>query len=672
MTNVSGHPHQSFDPEFLEAWIEQHDFELERSDRPRAAVYARRSVTDAEDVSIGAQVDAAAAHCEAIEAVFDPRHMLFIDRHRSGANIDGREGLAALLSAAHGGAFDILVVREIDRLTRSVRDGAELVTQFVDLGIEVHRAGRGPIDQGQLVMLAFQAQWERLRIVDQFREGRRSSAAAGNLIGAWHSYGYDRIEGERGWTINTEQAAVIRQCFERIDGGLTRKAVVRALNAEGIPGPRGGLWSESSLYNQHRHGILQRPMLKGTFTYARHLARPIEVRVPELAIVEPELFDRVNARWTSPGGEVQPDEIDAAPSSRRSPSAGFVRCACGAPMGCWDGLDPPGSLLRCRDAALGKSCDRTRMMPKGEIARRVLQILRDELLDPERIPEWQRIRSQSWAEREQLLARRREVLDGELEHIDLDLNAHGDDGREARTPSALGQRGQLELRHHKLFRERAALEQPPLRDAMPEDGVRELRAAVARLMERLPLRKISDDDTTLIGRIVGLIPRIELETADGGEAYHLRFLVGIPGCPEDGDRRAPWPARRTCERTFPMPLAGPLRYPEVVVRQHRSAERGDFRLSDGEWRAISPLFDSSSGLGTDARMLAEGLIFAQSTSLWGRMLPERYFELADRISAARKIWPCVLEVLRARGSRLARELGLASPPVAKHLRLRRG
>lgn len=670
MTNVSGRSHQSFDPEFLEDWIEQHDFELERPDRLRAAVYARRSVSDAQDVSIGAQVDAAVAHCEAIEAVFDPRNLLFIDRHRSGASVDGREGLAALLSAAHSGAFDILVVREIDRLTRSVRDGAELVAQLCDLGIEVHRAGRGPVDQGQLVMLAFQAQWERIRIVDQFREARRSSAAAGNLIGTWQSYGYDRIEGERRWTINVKQAAVIRRCFEGIDAGLTRIALVRALNAEEVAGPRGGLWRRNSLYNSHGKGILQRSMLKGTFTYARHLVKPIEVRVPELTIVEPELFDRVNARFASSVGEVYPDEIGTPPSL--SPSVGFVRCACGAPMGCWDWFDRSRPVLYCRDADVGKACDRTTRMPSGEIARRILQIFRDEILDPLRIPEWQRIQSQSWTDREQQFTRRREMIDGELEQIDLDLNAQGDDGPEARTPSALGRRGQLELRHHKLFRERAALAQLPLQGPMPIDEVQDLRAAVARLMERLPLQAISDDDATLIGRLVGLIPRIELETANDGAAYHLRFLVGIPGCAEDRDRRAPWPARRTFERTFPMPMAGPLRYPEVIVRLHRSADHGAFWLADGDWSAISSLFDDCAGLGVNARLLAEGLIFAGSTGLWGTLLPERYFELANRISAVRGIWPQVLEVLRKRGSRLARDPITSSPPVAERPRPSRG
>lgn len=659
-------PQQSAIAEFLEAWTEQHSFEPEpyRPHQRRAAVYARRSISDAEDVSIGAQVDAAAAHCEAIGAAFDPRHLLFIDRHRSGKSMDGREGLAALLAAAEGGAFEVLVLREIDRLTRSVADGAELVVRFTDLGIEVHRAGRGPVDPGEMVMLALYAQWDRARISEECRTARRRAAAAGSLIGSWQTYGYDRVEGERGWTINPFEAAVIRRCFEQLHAGSSQSALAKTLNSEEIPGPRGGLWRSGSFYKPNGYGILQRPLLKGIFTYARVAGSNISVPVPHLAIVGPELFDQTEALWRSKSVDTPSKEGSVRSRPHRASAGGTVRCACGAPMRRRGTGKATECSLVCQDASLGKACGRTTTMPLGEIDRRVLQIVRDELLEPERSSDWQRIRALNWEERERELAARRARIDCELGQIDLELAQSDDEGPDSQSPLALARRGRLELRQHKLFQERTGLDLPPLRDAMPESEVQELRAAVSSLMERLPLRTLSDDEKAITEKIRELIPQIELETSDCRGSYRLRFLLGMPGCPEARTGRQPWPEGRTFERIFPWPVAGRLRYPEALLAQHRLADEGVFRLAEADWKAVRGLFKPYFGSGRDARMVAEALIFIKATRLSGAMLPERYFEVADRLAKTGGIWPKMADILRKRRSPLVLSLETAQAPVA--------
>jgi hypothetical protein len=515
-----------------------------------------------------------------------------------------------------------------------------------------------------MVMLALHAQWERARLTEECRNARRRAAAAGSLIGSWQTYGYDRTEGERGWTINPFEAAVIRRCLEQLRAGSSQAALAKTLNAEEIPGPRGGLWRSGSFYKHDGNGILQRPILKGFFTYARAAGSTISVPVPHLAIVGPELFDQTEALWRSKSNDTPSTEGSARARRHRAPAGGAVRCACGAPMGRWGIGKATLHSLICQDTSLGKTCGRTTTMPLGEIDRRVLQIVRDEVLDPERSSDWQRIRARNWEERERELATRRMRIDRELGQIDLELAAEDDEGPEFQSPWALAKRGRLELRQHKLFKERTGLDLAPLRDAMPESEVQELRAAVSSLMERLPLKTLSDGDKAIVERICELIPQIELETSDCRGSYRLRFLLGMPEWPEARTGRQPWPEGRTFERIFPWPVAGRLRYPEALLALHRLADEGVFRLTDADWRAVRGLFQPCFGSDLDARWVAEALIFIKATRLHGSMLPERYFEVADRLTETGEIWPKMAEILRKRRSPLVRWLETAQAPVA--------
>lgn len=80
-------------------------------------------------------------------------------------------------------------------------------------------------------------------------------------------YGYDVVkrtdrEGEpvRGdRTINEGQAEIVRRIFREFAAGISPRAIARRLNDEGIPGPAGALWTDSTQrgHAKRRHGAHQ-------------------------------------------------------------------------------------------------------------------------------------------------------------------------------------------------------------------------------------------------------------------------------------------------------------------------------------------------------------------------------------------------------------------------------
>jgi len=85
----------------------------------RAAIYARFSTELQHERSIDDQVAVCRSYAERNElevvGVFD-------DRARSGASIYGRDGLLSLLDSARDGAFDVIVIEALDRLSRDQED----------------------------------------------------------------------------------------------------------------------------------------------------------------------------------------------------------------------------------------------------------------------------------------------------------------------------------------------------------------------------------------------------------------------------------------------------------------------------------------------------------------------------------------------------------------------
>src|SRR5690606_31280378 len=74
----------------------------------------------------------------------------FDDRARSGASIMGRDGLLSMMETARAGAFDVLIVEALDRLSRDQEDLAGIYKRLTHVGIEIRAVHDGRADIVQI------------------------------------------------------------------------------------------------------------------------------------------------------------------------------------------------------------------------------------------------------------------------------------------------------------------------------------------------------------------------------------------------------------------------------------------------------------------------------------------------------------------------------------------
>ena len=96
------------------------------------------------------------------------------------------------------------------------------------------------------------------------RRGLRGRIEAGKSAGG-RCYGYDivRRTDERGElirgvrSINQAEASIVNRIFTMFAGGASPIGIVKVLNSEGIPGPRGAAWRDTTIRGHalagHRH-----------------------------------------------------------------------------------------------------------------------------------------------------------------------------------------------------------------------------------------------------------------------------------------------------------------------------------------------------------------------------------------------------------------------------------
>ena len=134
----------------------------------------------------------------------------------SGAALDAPE-LQRLIEQAQAGAFDVLIVREMDRLARDLVKQMLVEEQLRKAGVRIEYVlGEYPdTPEGTLnkQIRAVVAEFERQKITERSTRGKRASAMAGNVLGGRAPYGYRFTEDHRKLEIVENEANVIRMIY---------------------------------------------------------------------------------------------------------------------------------------------------------------------------------------------------------------------------------------------------------------------------------------------------------------------------------------------------------------------------------------------------------------------------------------------------------------------------
>jgi site-specific DNA recombinase len=357
-----------------------------------AAIYARFSSDLQDERSLGDQVAACRVYCERAGMRVAAVHT---DAAMSGASMVGRAGLAALLDDAKTGRIRTVVTESLDRLSRDLSDLAGIHKRLVFAGVEIVTLADGAVSDIHVGVKGLVASLFLKDLAAKTKRGHVGRLNAGMVPGG-KLYGYDAVPGEPGVRrINPDEAAVVRRIFLEYASGRSPRKIVRDLNAERIPAPRGGFWNHSTITGSRarQNGIIQSRLYVGDIVYNRermvkdpatgrrvHLVNPpaewLTHAAPHLAIVEPGLFARAQRVRENMKGP----NLGAARRPRHLFSGRMVCGCCGHQM-----IVVREDEVECsgyRNKAVCPSRARVRV---GEVEARVLGAVAAELLAPDAI-----------------------------------------------------------------------------------------------------------------------------------------------------------------------------------------------------------------------------------------------------------------------------------------------
>jgi DNA invertase Pin-like site-specific DNA recombinase len=368
----------------------------------RAALYARYSTGNQSPLSIEDQLRLVRPLAAQLGA-----HVVreFTDAEISGFSA-ARPGLNALLDFVRGGGCDLVIAEHSDRLARDGEKSWQVFNLFRAAGVRYVTVQEGEVTIVHQGVSSLVSELKGDEVRQRTRRGLQGVVEAGRSGGGL-TYGYRKVRaydaaGEplRGLLeIDDGQAEVVRRIFRDYAAGTSPLAIAAALNREGVEGPRGGTWNASTIAGNVARGVGiihnelyvgvriwgRRTFVKDRATGARRgraaAGPPIRQDVPELRIVEAELWNAVRTRYA----QVSTGPMGEGVKGRRRPKRflqGLITCGlCGRPMH----RAGPRDALRCATRIEKGACANTKTPGYGGIEARVFAAIRGNLLRPDAI-----------------------------------------------------------------------------------------------------------------------------------------------------------------------------------------------------------------------------------------------------------------------------------------------
>lgn len=229
----------------------------------RAISYSRLSKKDPSGLNIPGQMAMNREYCEAAGYRLVGE---FSEEDVSGAEWETPE-ISRILELAEAGAFDVLVVRQMDRLARGLAKQLFVERQFEQSGVRIEYVLENfdETPEGQLMKLVkgALAEYERLEIQRRMTRGKRQKLANGQIITYGKvAYGYRLVDGEM--VIDEEEAEIVRRIFRWYCEGLGAIAIAARVTRLGIDSyhdkqfqelkrQRRGVWARSTIWGMIRN-----------------------------------------------------------------------------------------------------------------------------------------------------------------------------------------------------------------------------------------------------------------------------------------------------------------------------------------------------------------------------------------------------------------------------------
>jgi DNA invertase Pin-like site-specific DNA recombinase len=370
----------------------------------RAALYARFSTDRQDPLTIDDQLRQCEDYC-------NKKNMTVVatiaDEAISGAASKTRPGVQRLLDLVRLNKIEAIVCTSQDRLTRDPELNEKLLKILPFHGVETHFTQRDGVMtplESRLRSILSAEQLDDVRI--KTWQGQRGHHLRGKAV-AGIAYGYrvkiehdargDRVPGLR--KIDPEEAEVVRRIFKLYSLGLSPRAIAKTLNEEGVPGPNGALWRDTTIRGHKKRGtgILHNETYIGLSVWnrQRYLKNPETekrvsrvndsavhqtVEVPELRIVDQDLWDRVQVQQSLRTKVLEETAGNKLTGSKR-PSyifSGLIECGvCHGPYAIMG-----ENRYGCTNHRKDRGCDNGRSVMRTELEHRVNSAIPDALLTP--------------------------------------------------------------------------------------------------------------------------------------------------------------------------------------------------------------------------------------------------------------------------------------------------
>ncbi|WOF42414.1 recombinase family protein [Sphingopyxis indica] len=376
----------------------------------RAALYARYSSDQQNAASIADQLRLCRERAEREGWVIAGSYE---DAAISGASVILRPGIQSLLADAQAGKFDMVIAEALDRVSRDQADVATLYKHLQFARVPLVTLAEGEISELHVGLKGTMNALFLKDLAKKTHRGLRGRVEKGFSAGP-NAYGYrivrrlngegELVRGER--EVDPAEALVVERIFREFASGKSPRAIARDLNADGIPGPKGIAWRDTSIRGDARRGtgIINNELYVGVrvWNHKHYVKDPatgksvtrlnpesewIRKEVPELRIVSDELWAAVKRQQEDIArcyAAVKQAAQARTLHAKRRPAyllSGLLECGvCGGPY---------AVVVQDRYGCTGhhrkRTCTNGRTIKRKLLERRALAGMVDRLVSPDKI-----------------------------------------------------------------------------------------------------------------------------------------------------------------------------------------------------------------------------------------------------------------------------------------------
>lgn len=657
----------------------------------RTASYSRFSSDGQKESSIERQDAVILAYSKRGSFQEVPDERRFVDRGRSGSRMDGREGLAQMMKAAREGAFDVLLLEDLDRLSRDMADLAVIAKELKRLRIEIHTATYGLVKDVHVAFYGLLGMEQRLTLIRRTSLGRWLAAMRGsNPVGIPYGYRNGRAPGKL--YIVESQANIIRRIFKLFNDGLNAQDIAFLLNEEGVKSPKGGMWASATIIGSSKlgSGILRNPKYVGVLVFGRTETlgptelkkRNLRIRSPdkwvyfekeEWQIVDRRLWVAVQKRLTSDRDEAMAEVSKNGPMPRNKSSSkstdifkGAYRCVCGSKMASIFLNGSRSRHIECQDAKHHGNCKISRKVSLGFVEVEILRLIRDRILCEEAreifaleyAKELERL-SEHDAEQLKILTDRIKELDFMVDRSIVKAIYEGAEENAARLRQKWRQEKDRAMSRVRELGTPLTKEEIDIRVA----NVAELGKCIDELIVQIPFQASDEQGLRLVARLRRLIPHVTVDLSQPTIRLHVR--ASLARLVDGGSRKRSNEAAHDlieimCAEPRPFQLAAAEKYAILEFQ----ANSNIFGSTDEDWLLIQGELSIFSYRDLSARMVFDAGMFYLRTGRGLENLPPPFGDFTNIANAVRKmvrfgLFARAVAILEAEGSKTTENVDLA-------------